>query len=136
MSDGPHRIVNPDSLPPPVGFSHAVVAAPGRTVYLGGQAGHGPDGRLVGEGIVEQFDRACANVVEALRAAGGEPPHLTSIQIFVTEGETYRSSLREIGKAYREHFGKHYPALSVFEVASLFDPEAKVELVAIAVIPE
>lgn len=131
-----HRPINPESLPPPVGFSHAVAAAPGRLVFVAGQAGHRADGSIANDGLVEQFDQAAANVVEAARAAGAEPDHLVSLQIFVTDAAAYRDSSREIGEAYRRHFGRHYPAMALFEVAGLFDPAAKVELVAVAVIPE
>ena len=132
----PHRIVNPDTLAPPVGFSHAVVSAEGRNVYLGGQAGHLPDGSLAGPGIVEQFDRAAANVVEALTAAGGRPQDVVSMQILVTNAGEYRTELKQIGGSYQRHFGRHYPAMALLEVSGLFDPGAKIELIAIAVIPE
>jgi enamine deaminase RidA (YjgF/YER057c/UK114 family) len=131
-----HELVNPDSLAPPVGFAHAVATVPGRTVYLGGQVGHGPDGRLVGPGLVEQFDQAAANIVEALRAAGGLPEHIVSMQVFGTDAAAYRASLRELGEAWKRRFGRHYPALAFFEIKGLFDPEAKVELMAISVIPD
>ena len=132
---GAHQAINPDSLPAPAGFSHAVVAAGGRTVYLGGQAGHLRDGTLAGNALVEQFDRAAANVVEALAAAGGLPHHVVSMQIFVTDAAEYRGALKELGAAYRRHFGRHYPAMALLEVRQLFDAAAKVELLAIAVIP-
>jgi enamine deaminase RidA (YjgF/YER057c/UK114 family) len=131
----PHLVVNPPELAPPLGFSHAVVSGPGRTIHLGGQAGHGPDGRLVGETLVEQFDAACGAVAATLRAAGGGPEHLVSLQIFVTDVAAYRASLDPIGRAYQRHFGKHYPAMGLFEVAELFDPDARVELMGTAVLP-
>jgi enamine deaminase RidA (YjgF/YER057c/UK114 family) len=136
VSAGPHRPVNPSTLAPPTGFSHAVVAAPGRTVYLGGQAGHDAGGQLQGETLVEQFDAACAGIAEALRAAGGSPEHLVSLQVFVTDAESYRTNLAPIGEAYRRHFGKRYPAMGLFEVSALFDPKATVELMGVAVIPD
>jgi enamine deaminase RidA (YjgF/YER057c/UK114 family) len=131
----PHRIVNPETLAPPQGFAHAVVAAPGRTVYLGGQIGCDRTGRVTADTVSEQFDDAAANVVEALRAAGGAPEHLVSLQIFVTDVEAYRASSAPVGAAYRRHFGRHYPAMALFEVSRLFDPAALVELVGIAVVP-
>jgi enamine deaminase RidA (YjgF/YER057c/UK114 family) len=133
---GPHQIVNAASLPDPIGFAHAVAAAPGRTVYVGGQVGHGPDGRVVGPGLVEQFGRALANVVEALAAAGGRPEHLVTMQIFVCDAAEYRASLEQLGTLWRDRLGRHYPALALFEVSGLFDPEATVELMAIAVVPD
>lgn len=131
----PHTAVNPDGLPRASGFSHALVASPGRTIYLGGQAAHDRDGKIVGDGIVEQFDKSCANVVVALSSADARPEHLVSMLIYVTDGNTYRARLGELGDVYRHHFGKHYPAIALFEVNSLFDPDAKVELVCTAVVP-
>ena len=131
-----HEIRNPEELAPARGFSHAVIAASGRTVYLGGQTAHGPDGVLHGVTIVDQFDRAAANVVSALGAAGARPEDLVSLQIFVTDADEYRASLEPIGRSWRERLGRRYPAMALFEVASLFDPAAKVELVGVAVIPD
>lgn len=133
---GPHRIVNPSSLGRPAGFSHAMVAAPGRLVFLGGQTAHAPDDSLPGPGIVEQFDAAAANVMKALEAAGGRADHLCWMQVFTSDAHAYLSNLEAIGEAYRRHFGRHYPAMAWFEVKSLFDPAAIVELMCIAVIPE
>ncbi len=131
----PHEILNPATLAEPVGFSHAVVAASGRTIYLGGQAAHDATGTIVKDSIAEQFGQAAANVVMALEAAGGGAEHLVSMQIFVTDAAEYRSALSEVSDAYRENFGRHYPAIALFEVKGLFDPAAKVELVCIAVVP-
>jgi enamine deaminase RidA (YjgF/YER057c/UK114 family) len=132
----PHRLINPDSMLRAVGFSHAVVPAAGRTIYLGGQTAHAADGTVQGETVVEQLDAAAANVVTALEAAGGRPEHLVSMQIFTSEVEEYRGSMRELGAAWRRHFGEHYPAAALFGIDSLFDPAAKVELIGIAVVPE
>lgn len=137
--DGPlsgHRVVNVPELPEPVGFAHAVVAAPGRTVYLGGQVAHDAEGRIRGDTIAEQFDQAAANLVAALRAAGGEPDHMVSLQVFVTDVEEYRGALEELGGVWRTHFGRRYPAMALLAVSALFEPEARVELMGVAVIPD
>jgi enamine deaminase RidA (YjgF/YER057c/UK114 family) len=131
-----HVLVNPPALADPSGFSHAVVAAPGRTVYLAGQTALDPDGVVQGSTVVEQFDRAAANLAAALGAAGGQPEHLVWLQIFVTDVSEYRGTLRELAEVYRRHFGRHYPATALFEVSGLFDPAARVELMGIAVVPE
>ena len=106
----PHRIVDPAGLAPAVGFAHAVVAAPGRTVYLGGQAAQGPDGAIRGATMAEQLDVAAGNVVAALAAAGGRPEHLVALWIYVTDAAAYRAALGELGAVWRRHFGRHYPA--------------------------
>jgi enamine deaminase RidA (YjgF/YER057c/UK114 family) len=130
----PHEIVNPPSLPPALGFSHAVITRPGRTIYLAGQTAQRADGTVVAGSMTEQFDIAAANVVKALEAAGAQPSDLASMQIFVTDVAEYRRSSKPIGEAYRRHFGRHYPAMAVFEVPRLFDPAAKVELMCVAVV--
>jgi enamine deaminase RidA (YjgF/YER057c/UK114 family) len=131
----PHEILNPPTLAPPIGYSHAVVAAPGRTIYLGGQTAHDSENKLVVDNIAAQFDQAAANVVAALYAAGATPEHLVSMQIFVTDVAGYKASLDDLSSAYQKHFGRHYPAIALLEVKGLYDPDALVELVAVAVVP-
>jgi enamine deaminase RidA (YjgF/YER057c/UK114 family) len=135
MSRSPHRLINPGTLPPPKGYSHAVVATTGTAVYLAGQTGHGPDGSIP-EDFVQQFERACANVVEALSAAGARPEHLAQLLIFVTDLDQYRLRRSEIGEAYRSHLGKHFPAMALLGTTELVDPSASVEIVGVAVIPD
>ena len=127
MSD--HRIVDPPELPEPVGFAHAVAAAAGRTVYLGGQIG-------TGASLVEQFESAAGRLLVALRAAGGEPNDLVSLVVYTTAIDEYRTSTRELGDVWRRHFGRRYPALALVGVAALFDPDARVELMGVAVVPD
>jgi enamine deaminase RidA (YjgF/YER057c/UK114 family) len=124
--------INAPELPAPVGFSHAVKS--GDTVYLAGQVAQAPDGTVIGETISEQFDIAAGNLLTALRAAGGEPSDLVSLQVFVTVVAEYKASLREVGEVWRKHFGRHYPAMGLFGVTELFDPAAKLELMGVAVL--
>ena len=131
-----HEVVTAPELAPPVGYAHAVVAAPGRTVHLGGQTALGPDGQIAGETLAEQFDVAAGNVVAALRAAGCTPEDLVSMQVFVTDVEEYRGALAELAPLWRRHFGRRYPAMGLFGVTRLFDAAAKVELMGVAVRPD
>ena len=131
-----HRIVTAPGLPEPIGFAHAVVAAPGRMVYLGGQIAQAADGAVRGDTLVEQFDLAAANVVAALNAAGARPDDLVSLVVFVTDVGEYRASLRQLGPVWRRHFGLRYPAMALLGVSALVEPEARVELVAVAVVPD
>lgn len=131
-----HQIVTAPGLWEPVGYAHAVIAAPGRTVFLGGQTALNATGSIVGATVVEQFDVAAGNVLAALRAAGGRPEHLVALTIYVTDVPAYRASLRELGEVYRRHFGRHYVATALLGVSELFDMDAFVELVGVAVVPE
>jgi enamine deaminase RidA (YjgF/YER057c/UK114 family) len=121
----PHEVFNPEELGPPSGFSHAIRS--GNAVYLAGQIGEGAT-------LVEQFDDALGNLLTAIRAAGGEVTDLVSLQVFVTDLTAYRASLPGLGKAWRKHCDRHYPAMGLFGVTGLFDPSALVELMGIAVI--
>ncbi len=121
-----HRIVNPPELGQPSGFSHAVVAD-GRTVHLAGQIGEGTT-------LVEQFDGAAGRLITALRAAGGEPEDLVSLQVFVTDVSAYKAALPALAPVWRTHFGRHYPAMGLFGVSELFESEAQVELMGVAVL--
>jgi enamine deaminase RidA (YjgF/YER057c/UK114 family) len=132
-SSTPHEIVSPKSLVTPSGYSHAVVAAPGRTIYVAGQTAHVP-GETTSDDIVEQFDRAARKVAVALEAAGGKPHDLVSMQIFTTDLADYLAKSKGIGEAYRKNLGNHYPAAALIEVKGLVGG-AKLELVCTAVIP-
>lgn len=128
------ELINSPDLAPAVGFSHAARA--GNTIYLAGQTAQAPDGSITGETIVEQFDVAAGNLVTALRAAGGSPDDLVSLQVFVTDVAEYRDSLPGLGRVWRRHFGRRYPAMGLFGVTELFDPPAKIELMGVAVLPD
>lgn len=126
------ELVNSPELAPPIGFSHAVKS--GEAVYLAGQTALDRQGKIVGTTMVEQFDRAAANLMAALEAAGGQPEDLVSLQIFVTSVDEYKAALSDLGATWRKHFGRRYPAMGLFGVTELFDPEAKVELMGVAAI--
>jgi enamine deaminase RidA (YjgF/YER057c/UK114 family) len=120
------RIVNPPELGQPRGFSHAVIAS-GRTVHLAGQTGTGAT-------MVDQFDSALGRLIVALAAAGGRPQDLVSLQVFVTDVAAYKDSLAAIGRVWRAHCGRHFPAMGLFGVSELFEPDALVELMGVAVL--
>lgn len=130
-----HQIVTAPELGEPVGYAHAVVAAPGRVVFLGGQTALLPDGTIAGTSLPEQFAVAADNVVTALRAAGGQPQDICSMQIFVTDPADYKLHLPELGRLWRDRFGRRYPATGLFGVTRLYDTEALIELMAVAVLP-
>jgi enamine deaminase RidA (YjgF/YER057c/UK114 family) len=125
--------VNPPSLAAPSGFSHAVVGE-GRTVFLAGQTGMAPDGSIVPGGVVAQFERALANLLEALAAAGGTPDDLASVTIYIVDMDDYRAHAREIGRVWKRLAGSDYPAMAGIGVARLWDADALVELQGFAVL--
>jgi len=132
MTDMTDRNVNPPELCPPTGFSHATRA--GDTIYLGGQTAIDVAGRIVAGGIVEQFQQSFSNVLTALRAAGGVPSDLVSVTIYLTDVQEYQRHGREIGRAWRELAGPHYPAMAGIGVTALWQPEALIEIQGVAVL--
>jgi enamine deaminase RidA (YjgF/YER057c/UK114 family) len=126
--------VNPPALPRPSGFSHAVVADGGRVVFLAGQIAIGADGAVTGSTVAEQFERALANLLQALAAAGGSPADLASLTVYAVDLDDYRRNAREIGLAWRRLAGRDYPAMAAVGVVRLWDPAALVEIQGYAVI--
>lgn len=127
--------VNPPELSPPTGFSHAVVAAGSRVVFLAGQTALDADGKITGETLPEQFERALGNLLTALRAAGGSPADLARVTVYATDVAAYRAHARQLGRIWQESAGRDYPAMAVVEVVRLWDERALVELDGFAVLP-
>jgi len=126
--------INPGELGRPSGFSHAVSATGGRLVFLAGQTGYGPDGAIVGGGVVPQFERALGNLLTALRAAGGDPADLVSLTIYAVDLADYRAHGREIGQVWQRQCGREYPAMAAVGVSRLWDTDALVEVQGFAVV--
>ena len=126
--------INPAGLARPSGFSHAVSVPAGRMVFLAGQVGIDPDGKMVGGGVVAQFEQALANLLTALAAAGGQPSGLVSLTIYIVDLADYQARGKEIGAVWRRLAGTEYPATAGVGVTRLWDPEALVELQGIAAV--
>ncbi|CAM3512269.1 RidA family protein [Stackebrandtia soli] len=131
-----NEYVNPPELPAPSGFTHAVVAPPGRTVHLAGQTALDTTGAIVGDDVVAQFEICLTHLLTALRAAGGAPEHLVSTRIYIVDIPDYRRRARDIGRVWRRLVGTTYPAMAGIGVARLWDDEALVEIEGVAVIPD
>lgn len=129
------EVVNPDSLAPPRGYSNGMIMGPGRVLFVAGQIGWDREGRFASEDLAEQFDRALANVMEVVHAAGGGAEHVGRLTIYVTDKREYLERTKAIGASYRAHMGKHFPAMALVEVAALLEDRAKVEIEATAVLP-
>jgi enamine deaminase RidA (YjgF/YER057c/UK114 family) len=127
--------VNPPSLARPSGFSHAVIAAGGRLVFLAGQTALDRSGAIAGGDVASQFEQALANLMTALAAAGGGPEHLASLTVYAVDLDDYRAHSRQIGAAWRRLAGREYPAMAAVGVRRLWDPAALVEIQGHAVLP-
>ena len=127
------KLINPEELARPSGFSHAV-AATGRMVFLAGQIGMDRNGNVVDGGVVAQFEQALGNLLTALAAAGGQPEDLVSLTIYLIDVEEYQAHGKEIRAVWRRLAGTEYPAMAGVGVTRLWDPAALVEIQGIAVV--
>ena len=124
--------IHPESLGAAKGFSHGLLApAGGRILFVAGQVGWDEQGQF---SFVEQFAKALGNALEVVRAAGGGATNIGRMTLYVTDKAEYISAQKEIGQAYRQLMGKHFPAMALLEVKGLLDPLAKVEIEVTAVI--
>ena len=133
------EILQPAGWVPPAGYANGVVAvvARGRLVFVAGQSGWDPEtGAFASDDFAAQAAQALRNVAAVLRTAGAEPRHLVRLTWFITDKAAYLAARREIGRAYREILGRHFPAMSVVVVAALLEDRARVEIEATAVVPD
>jgi len=128
-------VINPEALGHPRGYNNGILAEAGSLLFIAGQVGWDAEQRIVSDDFAAQFAQALENVLAVVRKAGGAPENVARLLIFVTHKEEYTSRLRDIGSAYRQLMGKHYPAMTLVEVKSLLEHLAKVEIEATAVIP-
>jgi enamine deaminase RidA (YjgF/YER057c/UK114 family) len=128
-------ILQPEGWPRPSGFSNGVLTQ-GRQVFIAGQVGWDPrSGRFESERLADQAAQALKNVLAVLAQANGRPEHIARMTWYLTSRTEYLAQLAEIGAAYRQLMGKHFPAMTAIEVTALIEAQAKVEIEATAVIP-
>lgn len=126
--------INPESLAAPIGFSHAVAVEGKRIIFLAGQTALDANGVIVGQGIIEQFEKALSNLLTALAESGGNPSQLTKLTIFSVDPGDYRAHAKELGAVWKRLVGRDYPAMTLVGVTRLWDAEALVEIEGFAAI--
>jgi enamine deaminase RidA (YjgF/YER057c/UK114 family) len=135
MNSTGFEILQPQGWPRPKGYSNGV-AARGRQIFIAGQVGWDAQERFASPQLAGQVKKALQNVLEILAEAQGRPEHIVRLTWYVTSRDEYYAELREIGSAYREVMGKHFPVMSVVQVVALMEAAAKVEIEATAVLPD
>jgi enamine deaminase RidA (YjgF/YER057c/UK114 family) len=130
-----HDFLHPKSWKQPRGFANGIVAE-GRMVFLAGQIGWNAEQKFESHDFVAQAGQALANIVALVEEAGGKAEHVTRMTWFITDKQEYLARLSELGKAYQAVMGRHFPAMTMVEVAALIEDQAKVEIEATAVLPK
>lgn len=129
-----HQILHPEGWPRPAGYAHGIVAT-GRQVFVSGQIGWTPAGQFEALDLPGQVGQALRNVIAVLGEAGAGPEHVVRMTWYVVDRRDYLASAGAIGTVYREVMGRHFPAMSVVEVAALLEKQALVEIEVTAVVP-
>jgi enamine deaminase RidA (YjgF/YER057c/UK114 family) len=131
----PFELVDPAGLEPPVGYAHVAKITGGTIVHVAGQAPFNERGEVVGKGdFVAQFIQVMRNLKTAVEAAGGQATHYAVLTIYITNLEAYWNNKKPLGAAYREVFGRFFPAITLVEVKRLYNPECMIEISGIAVV--
>jgi enamine deaminase RidA (YjgF/YER057c/UK114 family) len=129
------QVLQPPDWPRPKGYSNGILAR-GRQIFVAGQVGWDAAGRFRSDRMSDQVRQALENIVAILAEGGARPEHVVRLTWFITSCDEYNGQLSDIGAAYRLVMGRHFPAMSVVQVAALIETGAKVEIEATAVLPD
>jgi enamine deaminase RidA (YjgF/YER057c/UK114 family) len=130
------QILQPPGWARPRGFANGIAVKGGTTVYIAGQIGYTGQGEWREKAFAGQFRQALRNILDVLAEAGGRPEHLVRLTWYVLDRAEYLAAIQEVGAAYRELMGRHYPTMAVVQVGALVEEAARLEIEATAVIPE
>ena len=130
-----YEILQPEGWAKPIGYSNGI-AARGRLVFIGGQVGWNDQQQWETDDFAGQVRQTLENIVAILAEAGAGPQHITTMTWYFTSKAEYLANLKGLGQAYRDVIGKHFPAMAAVEVTALVEDRAKVEIQAMAVVPD
>ena len=123
--------IHPDGWLPAKGYANGMLAKDG-TLHIGGQIGWDGQKQFVSDDFVDQTRQVLMNIRAIVEAAGGTVEDIARLTWFVIDKTEYMARQRDVGAAYRDVFGKHFPAMSLVVVADLLEDRALVEIEATA----
>lgn len=129
------KILQPPGWAKPRGFSNGISAS-GRLVFVAGQIGWTGEGKWQAKDFAGQFRQTLRNTIEVLAEAGAKPEHIVRMTWYILDKKEYLGAVKDVGAAYREMIGRHYPAMAVVQVGALIEDEARLEIETTAVVPE
>ncbi len=130
-----HEPLHPATWKRASGYANGIMAR-GRMIFTGGLVGWDADQVFQTDDFAGQVRQVLENIVAVLAEGGAGPEHLVRLTWYVTDKHEYLGALREVGAAYRDVIGRHYPAMALVQVVALVEDRAKVEIEATAVVPE
>ncbi len=129
------KLLQPPGWLPAKGYANGV-AARGTQIFVGGQIGWNAQQQFESDDFIAQTAQALRNIVAVLHEAGADPSHMVRMTWYIVDRVEYNARLKELGAAYREVIGRHFPAMSCVQVAALVEQRAKVEIEVTAVLPD
>jgi enamine deaminase RidA (YjgF/YER057c/UK114 family) len=129
------KMLQPPNWVRPKGYANGI-AAKGCPVFVSGIVGWNHQGEFEATDFVGQVRQALKNIVEILAQANARPEHIARMTWYVLDKQEYLSATKEIGEVYREMIGRHYPAMTVVQVAGLIETDARLEIEVTAIVPE
>lgn len=130
-----HRTIQPEGWAPAKGYANGMLSADGH-LFVGGQIGWTVEQKFEAHDFIGQMKQALMNIRDVVEAAGGTPEDILRLTWYVTDKAEYVAAQAEVGRAYREVMGRHFPAMAMVVVAALVEDEAKVEIEATAIIAQ
>jgi enamine deaminase RidA (YjgF/YER057c/UK114 family) len=130
------KILQPTGWARPKGYANGIAVKGGTTVYIAGQVGFNPQGAFDEKTFASQFRQTLKNTLAVLAEAGGRPEHIVRMTWYIVDKREYLGAIKEVGAAWRELIGRHYPTMAVVQVGALVEDEARLEIETTAVIPE
>ncbi|MGR3510927.1 MAG: RidA family protein [Sulfitobacter sp.] len=128
-----HQVIQPEGWAPAKGYANGMLSADGH-LFVGGQIGWTAQQKFEAHDFIGQMKQALMNIRDVVETAGGTPADIMRLTWYVTDKAEYLAAQAEVGRAYREVMGRHFPAMAMVVVAGLIEDEAKVEIEATAVI--
>ena len=128
------KVLHPAGWQPPVGYANGI-AATGTIVFVAGQVGWNDSQQFDSVELAPQFEQALKNVIAVLAEAGGRPEHICRMTAYCCDKPSYLAARADLGRIWKKHMGRHYPAMSMIFVSDLLDSPGRIELEATAVIP-
>lgn len=130
-----NEILQPDGWAKPSGYANGI-AARGKQIFIAGQIGWNGQCVFESDDLVAQIGQTLRNIVAIAAAGGAGPEHIVSMTWYLLDRKEYSARLKEIGVVYRDVIGRSFPAMTAVQVAGLIEDRAKVEIQALAVVPE
>lgn len=127
-------VLLPDGWAPPIGYANGIACDTGRLVFIAGQVGWNAQQQFESEALAPQFEQAVKNVLAVLAKAGGGPRDICRMTVYCTDKPAYLAARPELGRIWRSHMGRHFPAMSMIFVSDLLDSPGMVELEATAMV--